>query len=89
MSIFQRCCALAVCNSQTSKSRPTRNFFVVDYNQALKTKCVLFNKRVVTGLTILYLALASSDTFKKAKNSEIDSSAGGAYNVLPDPPVEQ
>ena len=29
-----------------------------------------------------------SDTFKKAKNSQIDCSAGGAYSVAPDPPAE-
>ena len=29
-----------------------------------------------------------SDTFKKAKKFKIDSSAGGAYSVVPDPPAE-
>ena len=29
-----------------------------------------------------------SDIFKKAENSNIDSSAGGAYSVLPDPHSE-
>ena len=29
-----------------------------------------------------------SDTFKKAKNCKIDSSAGGAYSVVPDPQAE-
>ena len=43
----------------------------------------------MTDLTILYLALASSDTLKKTKTSKIDSSAGGAYSVLLDPSAER
>ena len=35
-----------------------------------------------------YFIPCISDTFKKAKNSKIDSSAGGAYSVVPDPPAE-
>ena len=35
-----------------------------------------------------YLTPCISDTFKKAKNSKIDSSAGGAHSVLPASPAE-
>ena len=35
-----------------------------------------------------YFIPCISGTLKKAKNSEIDSSAGKAYSVLPDPPAE-
>ena len=57
--IFQRCYALVICNLQTSEWRKTLSIFVIGYNQALKTKCVRLSKRVVTGSTILYLALAT------------------------------
>ena len=41
VSIFQRCYALVIRNSQTSKWCKTLSLFVVGYNQILKTKCVL------------------------------------------------
>ena len=41
VSIFQRCYALVMCNSQRlTKWRKTLRLFVVDYNRALKTKCL-------------------------------------------------
>ena len=42
--------------------------------KALKTKCVWFSKKVVTRLTILYLALTRSDTLKKAKRESLQRS---------------